>query len=217
MVMAESNRVIPIDQLTPEDLSALRWAHTAGRNGGVSTTADVEIGPSGEPVGIRASVVASILSDWEAAGRPQPEHHIHRTAVTLVDGTRVVGVTFVADNPYRRDDEPTYGLYLDDRWDPPWPHNHVDWPDFGVPRDGNRAAAQIRSAFARAAQGEEVEVGCYGGLGRTGTVVACMATLSGVQASDAVAWVRANYDARAVETPEQERWVHWFAAEEGGR
>jgi len=112
---------------------------------------------------------------------------------------------------------PSFGLYLDRRWRPDWPAEHVDWPDFGVPRDGEQAAAQIRCAFARAAEGEEVEVGCYGGLGRTGTVLACMATLSGVRASDAVAWVRANYDARAVETPEQERWVHWFAAEEGGR
>jgi hypothetical protein len=29
-----------------------------------------------------------------------------------------------------------------------------------------------------------------------------------------VRWVRSNYDATAVETPEQEDWVLWFAANE---
>jgi hypothetical protein len=39
-----------------------------------------------------------------------------------------------------------------------------------------------------------------------------MAVLAGVPAADAVAWVRANYDARAVETEEQEKFVIWFGA-----
>ena len=69
-----------------------------------------------------------------------------------------------------------------------------------------------RAAFARARSGGLVEVGCAGGLGRTGTVLACMATLAGVQSSEAVAWVRANYDQRAVETAEQEAFVERFAA-----
>ena len=58
-----------------------------------------------------------------------------------------------------------------------------------------------------------IEVGCAGGLGRTGTVLACMAVLAGVPAPDAVSWVRRNYRVGAVETPEQERWIDWFAAE----
>ena len=135
--------------------------------------------------------------------------------LTFPDGTGIRASSLAA--PQHGAPAPSFGLYLDPRWQPDWPAEHVDWPDFGVPRDGGKAAAQIRSAFARAARGEVVEVGCYGGLGRTGTVLACMATLAGVHALDAVGWVRANYDARAVETPEQERWVHWFAAEEGGR
>jgi protein-tyrosine phosphatase len=91
----------------------------------------------------------------------------------------------------------------------------IDWPDFGLPPDGARAAAQIRGAFSRAKGGEGVEIGCLGGLGRTGTVLACMAVLGGVEPLDAVAWVRENYRSGAIETPEQESWVDWFA--ESGR
>jgi hypothetical protein len=105
-----------------------------------------------------------------------------------------------------------FGLYMDERWAPTWPAELVDWQDFGLPRDGDRAAAQIRTAFSRARAGERVEIGCVGGLGRTGTVLACMATLAGVPAQDAVAWVRANYNVCAVETEEQEAWVREFAA-----
>jgi len=89
----------------------------------------------------------------------------------------------------------------------------IDWPDFGVPRDRDAAAAQIRAAFARARAGARVEVGCAGGLGRTGTVLACMAVLAGVPVPEAVQWVRQSYDARAVETDDQEEWIAWFAAE----
>jgi protein-tyrosine phosphatase len=114
----------------------------------------------------------------------------------------------------RREDDPArdFGLYCDERWAPTWPAELIDWPDFGVPRDREAAAAQIRSAFARARAGERVEVGCAGGLGRTGTVLACMAMLAGVPAEDAVRWVRTNYDTRAVETEEQEGFVAWFGS-----
>jgi Protein-tyrosine phosphatase len=104
-----------------------------------------------------------------------------------------------------------FGLYMDPRWAPTWPAELIEWEDFGVPADPQRAAAQIRGAFERACSGERVEVGCAGGLGRTGTVLACMAVLAGVPSTEAVAWVRATYDARAVETPQQEEFVRSFA------
>jgi hypothetical protein len=104
-----------------------------------------------------------------------------------------------------------FGLYMDPRWAPTWPAELIAWEDFGVPADPQRAAAQIRGAFERARSGERVEVGCAGGLGRTGTVLACMAVLAGVPSTEAVAWVRATYDARAVETPQQEEFVRSFA------
>jgi protein-tyrosine phosphatase len=117
----------------------------------------------------------------------------------------------------RHDAEPDFGLYLDSRWEPTWPASIVGWEDFGLPRDSDAAAGQIEDAFARAKSGSHVEIGCAGGLGRTGTALACMAVLAGVPPEGAVAWVRGNYDARAVETDEQQEWVLWFARRREGR
>ena len=109
---------------------------------------------------------------------------------------------------------PEFGLYLGrpGSWAPAWPHEWIDWPDFRTPRDRDAAAAAIVRAHGLARAGRRVEVACGGGVGRTGTVIACLAVLSGCPADDAVAWTRAHYRRRAVETPGQRRWVRWFAA-----
>lgn len=128
--------------------------------------------------------------------------------VRFPDGTRVHASSIFErdENSKTRD----FGLYLDERWEPTWPADVVAWPDFGLPKEPETAARQIQEAFTRARRGEVVEVGCLGGLGRTGTVLACMAVLAGVHPAEAVAWVRQNYDIRAVETADQEAWVGWF-------
>ena len=102
---------------------------------------------------------------------------------------------------------PDVGLYLDGRWAPPWPHRIVDWPDFGVPTDVDEFVATLRSLLARARGGEQVEIGCLGGHGRTGTTLACVAVLAGARPEDAVAWVRATYCPEAIETAEQASFV----------
>jgi hypothetical protein len=128
--------------------------------------------------------------------------------VAFPDGTRVRAASFAE----RREDDPerAFGLYLDEQWAPTWPADVVAWPDFGVPDEPEVAARQIAGAFDRAREGELVEVGCLGGSGRTGTVLACMAILAGVAPAEAVAWVREAYRPQAVETAEQEAWVEWF-------
>lgn len=128
--------------------------------------------------------------------------------LTFPGGTRVrASSIFERDES---DESRDFGLYLDERWEPTWPADVVAWADFGLPRDPTSAARQIEEAFTRARQGQIVEVGCFGGLGRTGTVLACMAVLAGVDPAEAVTWVRQNYNVHAVETPEQEAWVRWF-------
>jgi hypothetical protein len=129
--------------------------------------------------------------------------------VTLPDGTRLRACGIF--DRREDDDQPDFGLYMDERWQPMWPADVIDWPDFGLPSVPEKAAAQIRAAFARAQAGERVEVGCLGGRGRTGTVLACMSVLAGIPPHEAVRWVRRNYDAAAIETSEQEAWVLWFA------
>jgi len=134
--------------------------------------------------------------------------------VRFPDGTTVEAVGIGARCPDKPDRD--YGLYLDHRWKPTWNADVIDWPDYGVPADSEAAAEAIRQAFERARRGERVEIGCIGGLGRTGTVLACMAILAGLPAPEAVAWVRDQYDPGAVETADQEDWVLWFGAQAGG-
>ncbi|MGV9300576.1 MULTISPECIES: protein-tyrosine phosphatase family protein [Amycolatopsis] len=114
--------------------------------------------------------------------------------------------------------EPEFGLYLGSRrmqgkYEPGlrWEHRWIRWPDFLLPRDREDARLQILGLHERAVAGEAVEVACLGGVGRSGTVLACLVTMGGVGPEEAVAWVRENHHARAVETPWQRRWVRWFA------
>jgi hypothetical protein len=154
--------------------------------------------------------LAAIRQEWHAAGRPAAEHHVHRDAVELADGTSVTAVSFLGGDPYSRHAGPAFGLYLDARWDPPWPHEHAAWPDFGVPGDGDELRASLQRLLDRARGGDLVELGCLGGHGRTGTALACLAVLAGTPADEAVDWVRATYCAHAVETDAQRTFVETF-------
>ncbi|GDY28973.1 protein-tyrosine phosphatase family protein [Gandjariella thermophila] len=137
-------------------------------------------------------------------------------AIRLPDGCQVRGRGLrhgTPDGP-----APDFGLYLGtarlrrrhaDKL--PWPQRWVDWPDFLLPRDSAHAVAEIRALHERALAGQRVEVACGGGVGRTGTVIACLAVLAGLPPEQAVAWTRAHHHPRAVETPWQRRWITRFA------
>ena len=135
--------------------------------------------------------------------------------VNLPDGTVVYAQGRLGLVPLTQSPEPDYAVYLDERWDGDpevtWPYRMITWPDFGSPEDVSELFEVIGDLYARAQAGEVVQIACYGGLGRTGTVLACLAVCAGVQFNDAVGWVRANYDRRAVETNEQARLVETFA------
>jgi protein-tyrosine phosphatase len=106
---------------------------------------------------------------------------------------------------------PTFGVYLLGE-EPPavgWESRWVRWPDFWLPRDPVAAREVLVEALERAGSGR-VEVACGGGIGRTGTALACLAVLDGVAADEAVAYVRRHYHPRAVETPWQRRFVRRF-------
>lgn len=101
-----------------------------------------------------------------------------------------------------------FGIYLlAERPDPmSWDCRWVRWPDFGLPSERPDARDALCEAWRRA-EHEQAEVACAGGMGRTGTSLACLAVLDGVPASEAVAYVRENYHPRTVETRAQDRFV----------
>jgi hypothetical protein len=108
--------------------------------------------------------------------------------------------------------ERTWGLYMDAHWAPTWPARMLAWENMGVPVDFDEAVDAIAEAHAIIVDGGMVEVGCQGGIGRTGCVLAAWAILDGIAPEHAVAWVREHYIVRAVETPVQEWWVEWYGA-----
>ncbi|PZS26761.1 MAG: protein phosphatase [Pseudonocardiales bacterium] len=106
---------------------------------------------------------------------------------------------------------PSFAVYLLGRPPPAvaWECRWLRWPDFWLPADRTAATGVLREAWGRA-ETERVEIACGGGLGRTGTALACLAVLDGVPNSEAVAYVRERYSSRAVETPWQGRFVRRF-------
>jgi len=138
------------------------------------------------------------------------ESHLHRDRVVLPDRTEVTAVSFGSADPYARELRPDFGLYLDERWHPPWPFDHLDWPDFSVPDDRAPVVRALTSLLGQARDGLHLEIGCYGGHGRTGTALACLAVLCGHDPETAVDRVRSVYCERAVETQEQEAFVRNF-------
>ena len=125
------------------------------------------------------------------------------------------GVTVYASSLHDRDivdESPDFGLYLDTTWDPTTIAYTLHWPDFNIPPVLHTAAYTIVDVYNKARKGLWIEVGCIGGHGRTGTVLACMAVLSGMPWKDAIKWVRNTYCGEAIETIEQEWMVSWFDA-----
>jgi protein-tyrosine phosphatase len=136
-------------------------------------------------------------------------------AIELPDGAWIRGRALRRPTP--PGPVPAYALYLGSHrfqraHEPelPWPHDWLDWPDFRLPRDPGHAIAAIRALHRRALSGEPVEVGCGGGVGRTGTALACLAVLSGLAPDEAIGFVRARHHPRAVETRGQRRWIDQF-------
>jgi hypothetical protein len=158
---------------------------------GDTVTGESQAGPYGTSV---VSGVRAAASDWT----PWPAPHMHRSAVRLPDGTHVTAVSYDANDPYRRDEPPDFGLYLDRRWAPPWPHTYLDWPDFGLPAKPELVVVDLQDLLDRACHGQRVEIGCLGGHGRTGTALAWLAVLAGEPPDEAVSWVRRSPDSAMV-------------------
>jgi ADP-ribosyl-[dinitrogen reductase] hydrolase len=89
---------------------------------------------------------------------------------------------------------------------------HIRWRqvpvgDYGVP---NRAQAELAVGFLREGldAGELVFVHCYGGLGRAGTIAACVLVSRGLAPDTAIDRVREARSLHAIEVSGQESFVH---------
>jgi hypothetical protein len=110
---------------------------------------------------------------------------------------------------------PDFGLYADYIWSPKWRNEFIHWPDYGIPTEEDLGLTQIYEAYWRATQGEMVEIGCIGGHGRTGTILAIMHIASAegeVTADEAIKFVRKKYCSHAIESPIQEWYIGYAAS-----
>jgi protein-tyrosine phosphatase len=82
--------------------------------------------------------------------------------------------------------------------------------DFGRPTSTDSLSAFLDNLLRRLRRGETIYLHCFAGIGRTGTVLACLLKTAGA-AGDPVALVRAIYDPRALETAEQQGFARAFA------
>lgn len=98
--------------------------------------------------------------------------------------------------------------------DPPPAYRWVRWRDFRTPSSRADALDALDEAHRRA-RVERVELTCGGGIGRTGTALAVLTVLAGLDADSAIDFVRAHYHRRAVETPWQRAWVRSVATDAG--
>jgi len=83
-------------------------------------------------------------------------------------------------------------------------------PDGSTPRDAEEMDT-ILAEIATARERTDAAVACMGGVGRTGTVVACAIVAAGCEPAEAIAEVRRVRHPTAVETAEQEAFVDAFA------
>lgn len=92
------------------------------------------------------------------------------------------------------------------------------WPmPDGNPPASFAEATAILAAVAAGREHGDVAVACMGGVGRTGTVVACALVAAGWEAVDAIGEVRRVRHPTAVETPAQEAFVAEFSRESAPR
>jgi len=82
-------------------------------------------------------------------------------------------------------------------------------PDLGRPASAEALSAFLDELLLRLGRHETIYLHCLAGLGRTGTVLACLLKTAGAL-GDPVGLVRAIYDARALETEEQQRFARSF-------
>lgn len=152
------------------------------------------------------------IDDWSGVlGKWQCEHD--RDPYTLSDGS-IVYATAWTDTPAVREWEPDLAAYADPAWIPECPAYHIGWPDYSIPKPTIKDVVfMMEHLLSTAREGFRSEVGCMGGHGRTGTMLAILdilstkGTSSPIGAKAAIKRVRKNHCHRAIEGPMQEWYI----------
>ena len=111
--------------------------------------------------------------------------------------------------PYRERVPGTFGVRLTENHQLDLPCDlHFPIRDYGVP-DARSFEGLLISILEKAKAGRVVYVGCYGGIGRTGMVVAGLVRTL-IAGEDPIGWARQAYLSHAVETEQQERLITTF-------
>lgn len=137
--------------------------------------------------------------------------HLHQE-VKLPDGT-IVHCT-AAKDASKITTPPGFGLYADSMWltYAKWRNEFISWPDGQIPRDKDVALVQIEDALKRAQKGEDIDLGCIGAHGRTGTILAIMyliVTKGKKTPEECMKFVWENYCEHAIETKIQEWYISY--------
>jgi len=142
-----------------------------------------------------------------------PKCRHYGESVTMPDGT-VIGVSSHFSR-LATDTIPDFGVYLASSWSP---KNYLSyalpWQDFGLPGVPDHVVeGVVDEILYRARLGQHVEIGCIGGHGRTGSLLALILQRAGLEDPyEATEWVRTNYCDHAIESADQEWYVKKFAA-----
>jgi hypothetical protein len=107
-------------------------------------------------------------------------------------------------------DDPVFGLWTAPGRAPVC--RRVHWPKLATPPEFDALLSYLREVRGVLTGGGRAEVFCFGGHGRTGTALACLAVLGGEEVDAAIERVRRDYCARAVSTPELEDVVRQVAS-----
>ena len=142
---------------------------------------------------------------------PVPCRH-NQDPVIFDSGVKVHASSSLTSYFEEAERSPDFALYLDNSWDSPGLAYILYWPDRELPPESLWGATvhAIVDTYKKAQAGLMVDVGCIGAHGRTGTVLACMAVLDGMNYLEAIEFVREAHCSKAIETDEQEWFVNYF-------
>jgi len=169
---------------------APRWVLCRRRN-------DSQDGSVGDAARVLMATVRAVTRSWDAAA-PR--------VLRLPSGRLIRGRGLGQPLPAGR--RPTFGVHLLEHEPPavPWDTVWVYWPDFGLPDDDRHLRNMLTEAWRRA-EAERVEVACRGGRGKNRHSASLPQRPRRAASRPSVAYVRSRYDAEAIETMQQERFV----------